>query len=125
MASPEHLDIYSPSYGQKKGQESNWQFDSRPLKVENRLLPEVFKRSATWCWKALEDNYNISSDLIPIRGMSKKLWMPKVPRVQSGTVSGLHFGSPRKKCHLDVASAESRREYDMGERGGFLGIQAV
>jgi hypothetical protein len=30
-----HLDIYSPSYGQKKGQESNWQFDSRPLKVGN------------------------------------------------------------------------------------------
>jgi hypothetical protein len=28
-----HLDIYSPSYGQKKGRESNWQFDSRPLKV--------------------------------------------------------------------------------------------
>ncbi len=23
-----HLDIYSPSYGQKKDRESNWQFDS-------------------------------------------------------------------------------------------------
>jgi hypothetical protein len=23
-----HLDIFSPSYGQKKGRESNWQFDS-------------------------------------------------------------------------------------------------
>jgi hypothetical protein len=23
-----HLDIYSPSYGQKKGRESNWKFDS-------------------------------------------------------------------------------------------------
>ncbi len=28
-----HLDICSPSYGRKKGQESNWKFDSRPLKV--------------------------------------------------------------------------------------------
>jgi hypothetical protein len=28
-----HLDIWSPSYGQKKGRESNWQFDSRPQKV--------------------------------------------------------------------------------------------
>jgi hypothetical protein len=28
-----HLDIYNTSYGQKKGQESNWQFDSRPRKV--------------------------------------------------------------------------------------------
>ncbi len=30
-----YLDICSPSYGQKKGRESNWQFDSRPLKVGN------------------------------------------------------------------------------------------
>jgi hypothetical protein len=29
----------------------------------------------------------------------------------AGTVSGLHFGSPNKMCHLDVASATSRREY--------------
>jgi len=36
-----HLDICSSSYGQKKGRESNWQFDSRPLKVGNRPLPEV------------------------------------------------------------------------------------
>jgi hypothetical protein len=31
-----HLDILNTSYGQKKGQESNCQFDSRPEKVENR-----------------------------------------------------------------------------------------
>jgi len=30
-----HLDIYSTSYGKKKGHESNWQFDSWPLKVGN------------------------------------------------------------------------------------------
>jgi hypothetical protein len=36
-----HLDIYSPSYGQNKGRESNWQFDSRPLKVRNRPLLDV------------------------------------------------------------------------------------
>jgi len=40
-----HLDIYSPSYGQKKGRESNWQFDSRPLKVRNRPDSDVYKRS--------------------------------------------------------------------------------
>jgi hypothetical protein len=28
-----HLDIWSTRYGKKKGRESNWQFDSRPLKV--------------------------------------------------------------------------------------------
>jgi hypothetical protein len=31
-----HLDIYNTSYGRKKGRESNWQFDSQPLKVGNR-----------------------------------------------------------------------------------------
>jgi hypothetical protein len=30
-----HLDICSTSYVQKKGRESNWQFDSKPLKVGN------------------------------------------------------------------------------------------
>jgi hypothetical protein len=43
-----HLDICSPSYGQKKGRESNWQFDSRPLKVKNQPLPDVCSGSATW-----------------------------------------------------------------------------
>jgi hypothetical protein len=28
----------------------------------------------------------------------------------AGTLSGLHFGSPNKMCHSDVASATSRRE---------------
>jgi hypothetical protein len=42
-----HLDICSPSYGQKMGRESNWQFDSRPLKVRNRPLPDICRRSAT------------------------------------------------------------------------------
>jgi hypothetical protein len=31
-----HLDIWNTSYDQKKGRESNWQFDSWPLKVRNR-----------------------------------------------------------------------------------------
>jgi len=31
-----HLDIFSTSYGKKKGQKSNWQFDSWPLKVGNQ-----------------------------------------------------------------------------------------
>jgi hypothetical protein len=32
-----HLDIWNTSYGQKKGWESNCQFDSRPKKFRNRL----------------------------------------------------------------------------------------
>jgi hypothetical protein len=61
-----HLDICSPSYGQKKGRESNWQFDSRSLKVGNQPLLDVSSRSATWSWKALDESYNIGSNLVPI-----------------------------------------------------------
>ncbi len=43
----------------------------------------------------------------------------------TGTVSGLQLGSLGKKNHLDVASAESCREYYKGEGGGFPWIQAV
>jgi len=61
-----HLDICSPSYGQKKGQESNWQFDSRPLKVGNRPLPDVRIESATRRWKDLNEGYNFGSDVVAI-----------------------------------------------------------
>ncbi len=53
-----HLDICRPSYGQKKGRESNWQFDSRPLKVGNRPLLEVRIGSAIRRWKDLDEGYN-------------------------------------------------------------------
>jgi hypothetical protein len=114
-----HLDICSPSYGQKKGQESNWQFDSWPLKVGNRPFLDVYRRSATWHWKALEEIYNFGLDLTPIGGWSQEIWALKVPGIQPRTVLGLLLGSPGKKNHLDVASAESCREYYMGEGGGF------
>jgi hypothetical protein len=41
-----HSDIYNTSYGWKKGRESNWQFNYRPLKVSNRLDPGVSHSSA-------------------------------------------------------------------------------
>jgi hypothetical protein len=101
-----HLDICSPSYGQKKGRESKWQFDSRPLKVGNRPVFDVRSGSATRHWKALFEGYNFSSDLVPIEDRSEKLWSSKVPGVQPGTVLGLHFGSPGTKSHSDAPSVE-------------------
>jgi len=120
-----HLDICSPSYGRKKGQESNWQFDSRPLKVRNRPLPDVASRSAAWRWKAFDKSYTSGLNLVPIWVWGKELWASKVPGFQPGTVSGLQLGSPEKKSHSDVASAVRRREYYMGEGGGFPRIQAM
>ncbi len=120
-----HLDICSISYGRKKGQESNWQFDSRPLKVGNWSDPGVCKWSATHRWKALRESYKFSSNLVPIGGRSEKLWTPKISGVQTGTISGLHFGSPEKKCHSDASVVERHKEYYMGEGGGFPRVQAV
>jgi hypothetical protein len=52
-----HLDICRPSYGQKKGRESDWQFDSRPLKIGNRPLPDLRIQSAIGRWKDLDEGY--------------------------------------------------------------------
>jgi hypothetical protein len=120
-----HLDICSTSHGKNKGQESNWQFDSRPLKVGNRADPGVCKLSATHHWKDLKENYKFASYLIPIGGLSKELWVRKVPRVQTKIISVLLIGSLEIKSHLDVAAAERRKEYYMGEGGGFPQIRAV
>jgi hypothetical protein len=68
-----HLDIFRPSYGQKKGQESNWQFDSRPLKVGNRPLPNLRIESAIRRWKDDDEGYKFGSDLIAIRLCSREL----------------------------------------------------
>ncbi len=38
---------------------------------------------------------------------------------------GLLFKSPRTKSHSDVGVVERRREYYMGEGGGFLRVRAV
>jgi len=68
-----HLDICRPSYGQKKGRESNWQFDSRPLKVENRPLPDLRIESAIRRWKDDDQGYKFGSDLVAIRLHSREL----------------------------------------------------
>jgi len=88
-----HLDIYRPSYGKKKGQESNWQFDSRPLKVGNRPLFDLRMESATWRWKDLHKEYNFGSDLVAIRLGSRELWVFKVPGLQPGQFRD-NFGTP-------------------------------
>jgi hypothetical protein len=73
MASHWSFEHLQPSYRQKKGRESNWQFDSRPLKVGNRHVPDVRSKSATWRWKALFESYNFGLDLVPIRGRGEEL----------------------------------------------------
>jgi len=73
-----HLDILNISYGQKRGQESNWQFDSRPLKIKNHPDFLVCRWHATYCWKDFDKGYNFTLDLMSIEGLHTKLWAPKI-----------------------------------------------
>jgi hypothetical protein len=84
-----HLDTSNTSYGQKKGQESNCQFDSQPLKVRNRPTSLVCKWHATYRWKAFDEGYNFALDLISIGGLHTKLWAPKVAGVPTLGILGL------------------------------------
>jgi hypothetical protein len=97
-----HSDICNTSYDQEKNRESNWQFDPRPWKVNNRPDSLACRWRATYRWKALNEGYNFGLDLIPIRGLHKKLWTHKVLEVTTLAISGLPFGSPGKKCHSDA-----------------------
>jgi len=92
-----HLDIWNVSYGQKKGRESNYQFDSRPQKVGNR--PDLLRcrGRVTYRWKALDEIYNFASDCTSIRGLLTKLWGSKVAGVPIGGISELPLGSPERE----------------------------
>jgi hypothetical protein len=87
-------DICSPSYGQKKGRESNWQFDSRPLKVGNRCLLDIRIGSAIQRCKDLDEGYYFGSDLVAIQLCSRELWRFKVPRVSPGQNRDSILGVP-------------------------------
>ncbi len=76
-----HLDIWSTSYGQKKGWKSKCQFDSRPQKVRNWPDLLICRRHVTYHWKAFDENYNFASDRISIRGLLVKVWGFKITRV--------------------------------------------
>ncbi len=79
----------------------------------------------TYRLKALDEGYNFVLDLIAIRGLHTKLWAPKVVKVLIVRISGLSFGSPGTKCHLDVAPVERHKKYYKGEGGGFPQVRAV
>ncbi len=120
-----HLDTSNTSYGQKKGQEWNWQFDSQLIKVENQPNFLACRWRATYRWKTLNKGYNFALDLIAIEGLHAKLWGPKVARIWGVGILGLTLGNPRTKCHLDVAPMEKCKVYYKGEGGGLPQVWAV
>jgi len=87
-----HLDIWNTSYGQKKSQESNWQFDSQPLKVGNwsdflaqvvfDIQLESFRRGLQLCFRPHLNQRSAHKVMgpkvakIPILGISRRDKMP-------------------------------------------------
>ncbi len=101
------------------------QFDSQPLKVGNQPDFLACKWHATYYWKALDEGYDFALDFISIGGLHTKLWGPKVAGVPILGISGLPFGSPGTKCHLDVGLVERHKVYYKGEGDGFPQVWAV
>jgi hypothetical protein len=123
LAQIAHLDIWNTNYGPKKGQESNWQFDSQPLKVKNQPDFLVFTQRATHRWKNLKEGYNFALNLITIEDCTRS-YAPS--KSQESPLSGVPVvGSPMTKSHLDVVPAERCRVYYKGEGGGFPQVWVV
>jgi hypothetical protein len=120
-----HSNVKNISYDQKKGRKSNWQFDSRPLKV--RIRPDFLtcEWHATYRWKALNQGYNFTFNLIAIKGLHAKLCTLKVTGTPAMRISGLPLRSPMTKNHVDVAPVERRKVYYKGEGGGFPQVRAM
>jgi hypothetical protein len=110
-----HLDICNISYGKKKGHQKS-RIDPTPRRAGG--VRHAVGKFSTRTTSLLETSSQ--SEVGP-----KRFWPRKVAKVQIGTVSGLPLGSPRIKNHSDVGAVERRREYYMGEGGGFPQVWAV
>jgi hypothetical protein len=87
----------------------------RPLKVGNRPDFLVCRQRATYRWKALNEGYNFSLNLIVIEGFHKKLCALKVEGVPTVRILRFPLGSLGKKRHLDVAPVEKCKVYYKGK----------
>jgi hypothetical protein len=83
---------------------------SQTVKVENWPDPNVYRWSATHCWKALDEGYKFTLDLVLIRGQGEKLWAPKVSIVQTEIISGTPLWESREKVPSECkCSGETQR----------------
>jgi hypothetical protein len=114
-----HLSNWNISYAQKKGRESNYQFDSRPLKVRNRPNLLTCRWCATYRWKALDEGYNFSSNLISIGGLRTKLWASNIVGAPILEILGFPLRNPKTKWHLKADPMAKHIIYYKGEGGVF------
>jgi hypothetical protein len=109
----------------KGGQKSNCQFDYWLIKVKNHPNLLACRWRATYRWKALDEGYNFTSDLISIRGLNTKLRASKIAKVPISKISRLQLRSPRTKWHLGVGPMGRHIKYYEGEGDGFPQVRAM
>jgi hypothetical protein len=109
----------------KKGPESNCQFDSRPLKVNNHPDLVACRWRAAYHWKALDEGYNFSLDLTSIKCLHKSYGPSKSRKSPFWKFRDSQLGSLKTKLHLGVGHVAMHKKYYKGEGGGFPQVQAV
>jgi hypothetical protein len=120
-----HLETSNTRYGQKKGQKSNWQFDSRPLKSRIALISLRANGVRHIVGKLLTRAKTLLQTSSQWEGLYMKLCAPKIAGVPTLGISGLPLGSPGTKCHLGAGPMARHRVYYKGEGGGLPQVQAV
>jgi hypothetical protein len=119
-----HLDTSNASYGQKKGQESNWQLFPTTKSQESprflcaKVACNIPSKSSP---KGLKLCFKIHLNL----RSTHKIHTPKVADVPTLGISGLPLGSPGTKCHLGASPMAKHRIYYQREGGGFPQVRAV
>jgi hypothetical protein len=93
-----HLDICSMSYGRKKGRESNWQFDSRPLKVRNRPDPGVCRWSVIHIGKFSRRATTLLQTSSQSKVGTRSYECPKSRESKPGQFQDSTLGVPRKSA---------------------------
>jgi hypothetical protein len=107
-----HLNLIYMSYDQKKGQESNFQFDSRSQTPWKQGSNEFWLGQAIHHWKDFFKGYKI----LPSHFFLKKTWFEKNMNVQSFRITripvlGLPLGNSDEKWHLHVAPMQRHEVY--------------
>jgi len=94
--------------------------------TKNLYFPSICEHNhMTYRWKAFDEGYNFTSDLISIRGLHTKLWAPKVARIPTLGILWFPLGSRKVKWHLSASPVARHRVYYKGEGGGFPQVQTV
>ncbi len=112
-----HLGTLNISYGQKKGQKSNCQF--------NRLDLLACRWQATYRWKVLDEGYNFFSNLTSIGSLNTKLWASKVEGVLIQGISKLPTWESRDKMTFGCHPMAKHKKYYKEKGGGFPQVRAV